>query len=157
LKIYKAVFNDQSAEIGYVNLLENHFGEASYVTSPTCELLIPYNYNQILTPTEDVPEVVLSETEPPVTPDQHTDETDLVLDFFPNPVQDILCYRFCDEVQGYIRLRIINLSGQLIVEWELSQYVAAGEVNLGDLPDGSYIVQVVNNTRPVFRRIQNIR
>jgi len=56
----KAVMMDYSVIPGTVHLIDNYFGSSAFVTSPKCELNIPYNYEHFLDETNDVPIKVIN-------------------------------------------------------------------------------------------------
>jgi pectate lyase len=51
-----AVDNADTNGVGYVQLIDNRFGTSAYVTTPTCDLQIPYPYT--LDPTDSIPSII---------------------------------------------------------------------------------------------------
>jgi pectate lyase len=51
-----AVMTAYSPIVGRVQLIDNVFGSSSIVTSPTCDLQVPYPYT--LDPTDSIPSIV---------------------------------------------------------------------------------------------------
>lgn len=69
------------------------------------------------------------------------------LHIFPNPVKDMVRISFTDMGQGLLELSVINLNGMVLLKRSIEK--GAGdhdlEFDLGHLPQGVYLVRVVND------------
>ncbi|RPI00676.1 MAG: T9SS C-terminal target domain-containing protein, partial [Ignavibacteriae bacterium] len=105
-----AVFDDFSAIGGQVQLLDNHFGSSNYITSPVCNLQVPYTY--AADPTDSVPALVVRHIK---TTGIHTPVGvvgEYRLENYPNPFNPSTTIEFTVAQKGQAVVRVINLLGQ---------------------------------------------
>jgi len=108
-----AVMMAYSPEDGAVELLDNHFGNASVTNSPTCQLDVPYEYNEILDPVEDVPAIVTSELATDLDKEPEVTRA-FQLDNYPNPFNAGTTLRFSLPTRGRVTLEIYNILGDRV-------------------------------------------
>ncbi|MGC9364019.1 MAG: InlB B-repeat-containing protein [Fidelibacterota bacterium] len=111
--VNKAVFMDYSLENGYVQLIGNDFGDSYVTTEPTCDLAIPYSYEQVLDDAENLPALL------PVNPITALSETPKLpaafsLTHYPNPFNGVLTVQFAIPEATALTVSIYNLAGREI-------------------------------------------
>ncbi len=146
--IEKAVFNDQSPELGYVHLLDNHFGSAYYVTEPTCVLDVPYSYESFLDATEDIPGIVGDTTTIPPVAFQHEQKVANILTVFPNPADDHIKVRSILKYETDVITNIRDISGQIIKTMQAERFSPGkGDlmIEIADLKAGFYFVELISD------------
>jgi pectate lyase len=156
--VVKAVFNDQSPETGYVHLLENHYGSASYVTEPVCTLNIPYPYEAFLDATEDIPDIV-GDTTAPAGFSERT-ATRNALRVFPNPANNKITIVLQGAGKGNARIYLRDCSGRLVKEiptQRLTGSVMEVHVSVADLHPGIFLVEISTGRSTWYQRIVVIR
>ncbi|MCL5129726.1 zinc-dependent metalloprotease [Algibacter sp. L4_22] len=88
-----------------------------------------------------IPEIVIEEEE-------FDKESLTAVKLFPNPVQNGNIYLSSNDIDTSISFRIINPQGQALA----NGYVQNNEINVNNLPAGSYILQLQNGSSNVTRR-----
>ncbi len=80
------------------------------------------------------------------------------LNIFPNPVDAVLNLEIDSEVSGSFEVRIYNLFGQLVKAEQLELIVGENKkyLNVSDLSDGSYWLQVTDGEKMMSRKIVKI-
>lgn len=120
--VSNATRTDMSIMVGSFELIDNIFESSTYVTEPTCELAVPYEYLSILDEAAAIPLLVGGED--PLSIDD--DLLDLKFDVFPNPTEG--------EVQVQINFSE-SMEGSLILYDALGQVVKLvfdGRFQLGE-------------------------
>ncbi len=69
------------------------------------------------------------------------------VEVFPNPMKDILNIRFTTLNEASSHVRLISLSGQLVVDRKLPNGVPTHRLNTSTLPSGVYILHVTTGNR----------
>jgi len=80
---------------------------------------------------------------------------DVSLNIFPNPVENVLSLEINSEISGPFDVRIYNLFGQLVKmdQIELTNGLNTTVMNVNDLPEGSYLLQVTDGVKMTTRKI----
>lgn len=82
-------------------------------------------------------------------------ENDLNIDYtlFPNPVQQKL-YLFANQYLNDVTLRIFNVNGQLVHQQQNNAFTTTVELDLSQLSNGLYSLQLLNKTGTLLRKKQ---
>jgi pectate lyase len=140
-----AVDNDDTSGIGYVQLIDNHFGSSYFVTSPTCDYVIPYPYT--LDPTDSIPSIVARGAKTDV---KNNETGKLPLQFsleqnYPNPFNPATIIKFSVGTYGHTSLRIYDILGRQIAVL-VNEIKPAGSYQVGwnasDMPSGIYFYRL---------------
>jgi pectate lyase len=140
-----AVANDDADGIGYVQVLENHFGTSTYVTSPTCDLIVPYPYT--LDPTDSIPGITtnaiktdIENSLPPLQPKEFSLEQN-----YPNPFNPVTKIEYTIPTASHVTLKIVNLLGQVVatlVDEKQSAQRYSSEFDASKLSSGIYFYHI---------------
>jgi pectate lyase len=150
-----AVANDDADGIGYVQILENHFGSSTYVTSPTCDLQVHYPYLQFLDPTDSVPGIVANTGRINAIYTKEEIPSEFMLyQNFPNPFNPVTTFKYQLPFASYINLKVYNTLGQL-VETLIDEVQQAGykdvQWNASDVASGVYFykLEITSLSQPI--------
>jgi hypothetical protein len=77
------------------------------------------------------------------------------LDIFPNPSRDIFNISFTSEDVQNLKVRILNVVGEVIVSEELEQFVGeyTKQINLSDNAKGIYFLEITTNNGMVNKKL----
>jgi pectate lyase len=140
-----AVMTAYSDSVGYVQLIDNHFGTSAYVTTPTCDLEIPYPYT--LDPTDSIPSIITNGVKTDVeesSAPQHPVKFALDQNY-PNPFNPITIIRFSVGTYGHTSLRVYDLLGRemaTLVNEVKSPGSYTLEWNAVNMPSGVYFYRI---------------
>lgn len=138
---------------GSVELIDNHFGGAGVTETPTCELNLPYDYDDFLIDVDQVPTVIPTvagidtniKFNIPVGITPITIPSNYELFSFPNPVKNsvTILFNLPESIIG--SLTIIDMVGHTVKKIDQHDFHAGVnriEVNVSDLKDGIYLYQL---------------
>jgi len=75
-------------------------------------------------------------------------ETELGLKIFPNPTSDKIYCEFKNLPKNEIRLRVLNLNGQVVLNKSFSSIPSSTfPIPTETLPNGQYLLQIMDDTR----------
>jgi pectate lyase len=154
----KAVFNDQSPEVGYVHLLENHFGSASYVTEPTCILNVPYIYESVLDATEDIPAIVGDTTVPVAFSGMAVSGNSMTV--YPNPADHEINLLLKTTGEGIVNITLRDISGRIIKTFpvqKITRKMQPLKIHVDDLYPGPYFLEVTTQYSQQIGKIVILR
>jgi pectate lyase len=145
-----AVANDDAAGIGYVQILENHFGSSTYVTSPTCDLQVPYPYLDFLDPTDSVPEIVANAGRINAVEQNGGIPYEFKLyQNFPNPFNPETVIKYQLPVSSYATIIVYDILGRdvatLVGEYKQAGYYQV-KFNSSTLTSGVYFYRFTAGT-----------
>jgi pectate lyase len=107
-----AVMTAYSPIVGRVQLIDNIFGSSTYVTSPTCDLRIPYPYT--LDPTDSIPGIItngvrtnVDNNSPTLLPKKFVLEQN-----YPNPFNPVTVIRYQLPVTSNVNIKLFDLLGR---------------------------------------------
>jgi len=153
------VFNDQSPEVGYVQLLNNHFGDAFFVSDPVCELNVPYPYEHILLATEVVPSIVGDTTEPPVsTSNENTQYGNMHI--FPNPANNEVVLQSMAAGEIVKEIILLDFSGHLIRRVPLEKtgnHNIDVSIDLAGIEKGLYLIEITTDRTRYMEKLLIMR
>jgi glucuronoarabinoxylan endo-1,4-beta-xylanase len=93
-------------------LIDNIFGSSTYVTSPTCDLRIPYPYT--LDPTDSIPGIItngvrtnVDNNSPTLLPKKFVLEQN-----YPNPFNPVTVIRYQLPVTSNVNIKLFDLLGR---------------------------------------------
>ena len=81
--VSNATRTDMSVEVGRFELINNIFESSTYVTEPTCELEVPYEYQSVLNSAANIPIIISGEDPTSISGLEKADK--IHLKCFPNP------------------------------------------------------------------------
>ncbi len=137
-----AVMTEYSAVTGLVQLIDNRFGGSAYVTTPVCDLVVPYSYT--LDATDDVPAIVASEVRTEIEQEASLPRT-VALAAFPNPFNPTTVIRYQLSVASDVELHVCDLLGRSVAQYvEGRRQPGKHEIRFdaGQLTSGVYIVRM---------------
>jgi pectate lyase len=154
--VIHAVANDDTSGIGYVQVLENHFGTSTYVTSPACDLFIPYPYT--MDPTDSIPKIVAHGVKTDVEGNSALQQP---MKFalnqnYPNPFNPATMIRYQIPMSGHVRLKVFDLLGREVASLVNEQKFAgtySATFYADHLPSGMYFVQMNAGTFLATRKM----
>ncbi|MBR9919383.1 MAG: T9SS type A sorting domain-containing protein [Bacteroidetes bacterium] len=141
-QVSNAVRVDMSDEVGFMQLIDNVFMQSSYVSEPTCELEVPYEYLSFMTEAEQVP-YDLTGGSPLSASEQGA--YDMQLGLFPNPTFDELNLSLQLPEATPLRIEILDLTGKRMLVQEEEMTMAGRQsfmLSLNGLSKGSYLCRI---------------
>ncbi|MBN1893890.1 carbohydrate-binding protein [bacterium] len=153
----KAVFSEYSPVLGFVQLIDNHFGCSNAITEPVCEFLPPYPYTHRMHAVDVLPALV------PALFTTIADQNGSVLQprgltvsqNFPNPFNPatVLIYQLPHRMPVTVELH--DVTGRKVAT--LAEEIQSGENRIecrGDhLPGGVYFLSVQAGNSSVTKKI----
>lgn len=140
-----AVDNDDTNGVGYVQLVDNHFGSSFYVTSPTCNLPVPYAYT--LDPTDSIPSIIANGVRTGV---EKNNSLQLPFKFaleqnFPNPFNPTTVISYQLSVMRKVNLKVYDILGREVITLvdetkSPGSYVTVW--NAANMPSGIYFCRL---------------
>ncbi|OGC00636.1 hypothetical protein A2V82_04525 [candidate division KSB1 bacterium RBG_16_48_16] len=106
-----AVMMANSPEKGSVELIDNFFGTSGVSTSPTCQLDVPYPYEEFLDETNELPLIIAGEAVAAVYADGEPPRL-FSMSNYPNPFNAGTSITFTLPLAEHVRLTILNILGQ---------------------------------------------
>ena len=152
--VSNATRTDMSVEVGRFDLINNIFESSTYVTEPTCELEVPYEYQSALDVAADVPLIVAGE-DPTSVPDLGK-LYGVNLKCFPNPSNGPveIVFSLPSSLNG--QLMLFDQLGRAIKIIDSGLY-SEGENSIGfstmELPSGMYFIQLKTELGTAAQRI----
>ncbi|MBN1996416.1 T9SS type A sorting domain-containing protein, partial [candidate division KSB1 bacterium] len=134
-----AVASDYSIKPGMVQLFDNIFVSSSYITEPTCEVGIPYDYEYLLNEPEELPRLLGGD----VSAVDRISKLPLKYDIcsYPNPFNPAVNINFTVPSSAHVEIDIFNALGQRIIKLA-DKYYSEGEHiikwNAGSQASGIY-------------------
>ena len=141
--VSNATRTDMSVEVGKFELINNIFESSTYVTEPTCELEVPYEYQSILDPAADIP--ILISGEDPTSISRIKKQENYELNCFPNPSFGVfeVIFKLPKALEG--ELSINDQLGRKVAIIASGSF-AEGKNNYSfsssKLPSGFYYIQI---------------
>ena len=79
----------------------------------------------------------------------------LSLNAYPNPVNEVLQLEWNSPWYGEVSINIVNTTGQIVKSETRSKNMSVleGNMNLGNLAEGIYIIQVSQNGYSQYQRV----
>jgi hypothetical protein len=108
-----AVMTTYSPTVGKVQLIDNHFGSSSVVTSPTCELQVPYSYQEFLDETDSLPGIIAPGAQTSVISGSISEPREFKLNQnYPNPFNPTTAISYQVSVVSNISLKVYDVLGR---------------------------------------------
>ena len=153
-----AVMMSYSVEGGYVELIDNYFGTSSYATSPVCILLIPYEYEQYLNETLELPELLGGDATS--ISENGSQPADYKILNYPNPFNPETVIRYSLPVHGHVNISIYSVLGQQVATL-VSEYKQAGNYTVtwdaSQNSSGIYFYHFKSNNKVITRKMVLIK
>jgi pectate lyase len=141
-----AVDNDDTSGVGYVQLIDNHFGSSVHVSSPTCDLPVPYAY--ALDPADSIPSIIAGGVRTDVE-----SNTSFQLPFkfaldqnFPNPFNPRTVIGYQLPVKSPVNLKVYDILGREVITLVDETKTPGSYVltwNAASVPSGIYFCRFV--------------
>jgi pectate lyase len=156
-----AVMTSYSDSVGKVQLIDNHFGSSSYVTSPTCDLQVPYAYTRILDPTDSIPKIIARNVRTGVENSKGT----LPLKFhmnqnYPNPFNPSTKISYQLPAPAHVFLKVYDMLGRERAKL-VDEQKSAGSFEVQwmaeDLPTGVYFCRLTAGNLVAARKLLLIK
>jgi len=109
-----AVATDDADGVGYVQVLDNHFGSSSVTSTPACVMPIPYSYT--LDPIDSIPSIVTHSVRTTGVQDRIGVVYRYSLSNYPNPFNPSTTLEFSVAQKGLTVVKIYNIIGQQVAE-----------------------------------------
>ncbi len=142
---------------GAVELIDNIFENTEFSDSPTCELIVPYEYASFLYDTEDLPDTIPAGTSGPELP---TFITDLSQEFqfriFPNPTKSMVQVNLPFRAYNDTEISLYNTMGerQMVNMYPiLDKNSNSCEIDLSELSPGIYILKVQIGEKTLIKKV----
>ncbi|MCF7805086.1 MAG: T9SS type A sorting domain-containing protein [Candidatus Marinimicrobia bacterium] len=152
-----AVMMVYSPEKGAVQLIDNHFGDANYSDSPTCELDVPYEYEAFLDATEDVPEIVTGELGVAVEDDPVAVVSEFSLGNYPNPFNAETRIEFSLPNRSEVNLTVYDLRGRPVAHPIAGKTYGPGvhtiDWNASEMPSGIYFYRIRTGSKILTQKM----
>ncbi|MCX7983877.1 MAG: T9SS type A sorting domain-containing protein [Bacteroidetes bacterium] len=153
----KAVFSDFSVLVGNVHLIDNYFGNSSYITAPVCYLDVPYSYQQYLHSVSELPTVVPPNVRTNVANQSAVPPKEIRVEhIYPNPFNPIATLQYTVPSPMHVTVKLYNILGKevaTLVNDIQSEGIHTVEINGERFSSGVYFVTVQAGTVNVTRRI----
>ncbi len=83
-----------------------------------------------------------------------TEVTESGLQLFPNPASDRLNVMLTSALQGSVSVEIADVQGRTIrtEQWEKEERVLTRSLNVGDLPEGNYLMRILQEDQVIMKR-----
>ena len=83
----------------------------------------------------------------------------LSLDIFPNPVQSELNFRLAGQRTGRVEMLLLDVHGRLVrdLEYDKEDATLADQLDVSNLPMGTYHLRVISGDRQVVRKFVKLR
>lgn len=83
-------------------------------------------------------------------------ELGIYVNVYPNPVEDHLNVQFEGALNKTVRLKLMNLTGQVLISREMNSPATVSRLNMSSMTSGTYLLEIrINNKRKVFKIIKH--
>jgi len=157
----KGLFSDYSAAEGFIQLVDNHFGGASYITAPLCSFDPPYAYADRMHEVELLPALVPARAGTLVPADEVVAAPGRLSlsQNYPNPFNPVTLLRYYVPGRSSVTITVYDRLGKEVTT--LVDGLRSGENRVefrGDeLPTGIYFITLRAGVQVVTRKILLLR
>ncbi len=154
-----AVATVSSDSVGYVQLMDNHFGTSSVTTTPTCDLHIPYRY--ALDPVDSIPSIITGGVRTAVDNINELGPRIFQLEQnYPNPFNPTTVISYELPVKSTVNLKLYDILGREVTTL-VNEIESAGKHaavwNATNLPSGIYFCRFTAGTFSQVRKLVLIK